>query len=200
MAPSRGNETVVIRGCLIGSYGSRAADLRFNRVTEATSDVSGKHLSTYLNDHLAGSVAALELIEHLAKNYPDTALETFLAELQADVAADQDVLRDLLHTFDAKESAVRKAGAWLAEKLGRAKFGLEKNEISGTGLLEALEGLALGITGKQLLWRALAAASEVMPQLRGPDYAQLEQRAIEQRDRVDEKRLAAAREAFKPSK
>ena len=168
-------------------------------MSEATADVSTKHLSTYLNDHLAGSVAALELIEHLAKNYPDTTLESFFAELHADISADQDVLRDLLRTFDAKESAVRKAGAWLAEKVGRAKFGLAKNDVSGTGLLEALEGLVMGITGKQLLWRALAAASDVMPQLRGLDYAQLEQRAIEQRDRIDQKRLAAAREAFKPS-
>jgi hypothetical protein len=164
-------------------------------VTEAKLDVA--QLSVYLNDHLAGSVAALELLEHVGKNYPDTGLEEFCAEMHAEISADQDVLRDLLHTFDEKESAVRKAGAWLAEKLGRVKLGLSENEVTGTGLLEALEGLTLGVTGKQLLWRALAAASESLPQLRGPDYAMLEQRAIEQRDRVDAKRLAAAREAFR---
>ena len=166
-------------------------------MSETTSAVSTQHLGTYLNDHLAGSVAALELIEHLAKNYPDTTLEGFFAELHTDISADQDVLRDLLRTFETSESAVRKAGAWLAEKVGRAKFGLEENDVSGTGLLEALEGLAMGITGKQLLWRALAAASEVVPQLSGLDYKHLEQRAVEQRDRVEQKRLAAAREAFK---
>ena len=166
-------------------------------MTEATSALNVDHLSTYLNDHLAGSVAALELIEHLADKYPDTTLESFFADLHADISADQDVLRDFLNTFGAKESSVRKAGAWLAEKVGRAKFGVAENDVSGTGLLEALEGLAMGITGKQLLWRALASASEVMPQLRGPDYVRLEQRAMEQRDRVDQKRLAAAREAFK---
>lgn len=156
-----------------------------------------EHLSTYLNDHLAGSVAALELIEHLAKNYPGSTLENFFAELHADISADQDVLRDLLHTFEAKESAIRKAGAWFAEKLGRAKLGLSEHEVSGTGLLEALEGLVLGITGKSLLWRSLASASETTPRLAGPDYAELERRALDQRDRVEEKRLAAAREAFR---
>ena len=64
-------------------------------------------------------------------------------------------------------------------------------------MLEALEGLALGITGTQLLWRALQSASDTTPQLRGLDYTHLEQRAREQRDRVEEKRLAAAREAFR---
>ncbi|CAN5739194.1 hypothetical protein BH20VER1_BH20VER1_06370 [soil metagenome] len=109
------------------------------------------------------------------------------------------VLRDLLHTFEAKESTVRKAGAWVAEKIGQVKFGLSENKVRGTGLLEALEGLVMGITGKQLLWRGLASASEVMPQLKGLDYPRLEERAREQRERVEEKRIAAAREAFKPT-
>lgn len=154
------------------------------------------HLSTYLNDHLAGSVAALELIECLAKKYEDAALAAFLGELYKEIAADQDVLRDLLHTFEKSESVARKASAWFAEKLGRAKLGAADLDPAGAGLLEAFEGLALGITGKSLLWRALAAVSNDLPQLRGPDYAALEHRALEQTDRVEEKRLAAARAAF----
>jgi hypothetical protein len=102
-----------------------------------------------------------------------------------------------LNTFGESESTVRKAGAWLVEKLGRVKLGLTENEVSGAGLLEALEGLVLGITGKGLLWRALSAASQTVPQLKGPNYAELEQRAVEQRNRVEEKRLAAARKAFR---
>jgi len=161
-----------------------------------TQNLSTTELSTYLNDHLAGSTAALELIEHLGKNYSDSTLELFFADLHAEISADQDVLRDLLHTFEVKESAVRKAGAWIAEKVGRAKFDLDESQAGGVGLLEALEGLVLGITGKGLLWRALSVASENMPQLRGPDYAELARRAVAQRNRVEEKRLAAARRAF----
>ncbi|CAN5500290.1 hypothetical protein BH18VER1_BH18VER1_07640 [soil metagenome] len=163
----------------------------------ANQDLHTKNLSIYLNDHLAGSLAALELIEHVASNYPDSHLETFLGELHAEVSADQDVLRDLLNTFEAQESTVRKAGAWLAEKLGEVKLGLTEHQVKGTGLLEALEGLALGITGKQLLWRALAAGAENVPALSGLDYSTLEKRAAAQRDAVEEKRLAAAREAFR---
>ena len=159
-------------------------------------DVSTEQLSTYLNDHLAGSVAALELIEHLGKQHANTELETFFADLHRDVSADQDVLRDLLHTFNAKESTMKKASAWVMEKLGRSKLELGDEDAGGVGLLQALEGLALGITGKQLLWRALAAAATAMPQLQGIDYARLEARAVEQRDRVEVKRLAAARQAF----
>lgn len=169
-------------------------------MTESDRD-KAELLHTYLNDHLAGSVAALELIEHLTKKFPGTEFEGFLADLYAHIEADQQVLRDLLNAFERSESSIRKAGAWIAEKFARPKFGIEEHDVSGSGvgLLEALEGLVLGITGKQLLWRALASASEVWPQLRGPNYSELERRAAEQRDRVEEKRVAAAREAFRIS-
>lgn len=148
-------------------------------------------LHTYLNDHLAGSVAALELIEHLTEKFPGTELEKFLADLYAEIEADQQVLRDLLQAFEKNESAIRKAGAWVAEKFGRAKFAIGANDVSGVGLVEALEALTLGITGKQLLWRALSVASEVWPALQLRVIG-----AAEQRDRVDVKRLQAARQAF----
>ena len=171
-------------------------DARIVFVTASDRD-NAELLHTYLNDHLAGSVAALELIEHLTKKFAGGELESFLADLYAHIEADQQVLRDLLSAFEQSESAIRKAGAWIAEKFARPKFGIEQDDVSGVGLLEALEGLVLGITGKQLLWRALATAAEVWPQLRGPDYADLERRAAEQRDRVEEKRIAAARAAFR---
>ena len=40
-----------------------------------------KNLNIYLNDHLAGSVAALELVEYLAEISSGTALEGFFKNL-----------------------------------------------------------------------------------------------------------------------
>jgi len=54
----------------------------------------------------------------------------------------------------------------------------------------------LGITGKQLLWRALSAALANSPLLRGVDLQQLEERAINQIERVEAKRLETAREVL----
>ncbi len=154
-------------------------------------------LDTYLNDHLAGSVTALEMIEHLAKTCPDPQLQRFFTDLHIEITADQQVLQDLLQALDMHEGAIRKAGAWVIEKVGRAKLGYEKDEGGGVEFLQALEALLLGITGKKLLWRSLAAASDEMLQLRGPNYAELETRAITQRDLVEAKRLVAARAAFR---
>jgi hypothetical protein len=47
--------------------------------------------------------------------------------------------------------------------------------------LEIWEALSLGIEGKRLLWRSLAARAEATPDLQGTDYGLLQQRADEQR-------------------
>jgi hypothetical protein len=154
-------------------------------------------LSSYLNDHLAGSVGALELLDRLIDTYKGKPLERFFRDLRNEIAADQETLKGLIARLGGKESAVRKAGAWIVEKLSRAKIQLSETREGELGLFLALEGLALGINGKRSLWRALATASEAAPHLRGPDYAALEKRAVEQHDRVEAKRLEVAREVFK---
>lgn len=155
-----------------------------------------KKLATYLNDHLAGSVVAIELLDHLAKEFDGQRLEKFFSEIRDDVGADQDVLRGLMEKLNIEESSLHKAGAWIMEKFGQAKLDVAGNEAGGLGLLQALEGLALGITGKQLLWRSLATAARNSTKLQGTDFARLEQRAKEQFERVEAERLKAASEAF----
>jgi hypothetical protein len=154
-----------------------------------------KELASYLKDHLAGATAAVELLEDLSASHRDEPIGKFFEELKGEVASDQEVLRKLLQRF-SRESAIRKAGAWIAEKLTRVKIRLAGDKAGELGLVEALEILVLGITGKQLLWRALSASLGDSPLLRGIDLAQLEQRAIDQSERVEAHRLEAARKAF----
>jgi len=153
-----------------------------------------KELAAYLNDHLAGSVVAIELLDHLAKEFDGQRLGTFFREIRDDVQTDQNVLHGLIKKLDIEESSLRKAGAWIVEKFGQTKLDVSGNESGGLGLLQALEGLALGITGKQLLWRSLATASN--SKLQGTDFARLEQRAKEQFERIETERLKAASEAL----
>lgn len=154
------------------------------------------NLVTYLNDHLAGSVGALELLDRLIENYEGKPLERFFKNLRGDIQEDQKKLEELIHKLGEEESAVRKAGAWILEKLSRAKIRLTESEEGDVGLFLALEALALGITGKRALWRALASASEVVPSLSRLNYAELETRAVEQGDRVEAQRIEFARTVF----
>jgi hypothetical protein len=158
--------------------------------------MADEHLATYLNDHLAGSTAAIELMEELEESHRGTELARKIAQLRADVEADRRELQGLIDRLNVSESAPRKAAAWLAGKFAELKLRMDDSAQGPLRLFESLEVLSLGIEGKLLLWRALAAAAEVSPKLRGMDYDRLAERANEQRVRVEPMRLEAARAAL----
>jgi hypothetical protein len=143
--------------------------------------MSSSSLTTYLNDHLAGSVAALELLEHLARLHRGTEREKLFQDLRSEVEADQKVLQQILEQVGGKESRVRKAAAWLTEKIGEAKLKLDD---AGEGELRVLE--------------ALAVTKDRMPQLRNLDFDRLQRRAIQQHEQVETQRINVARVALVP--
>jgi hypothetical protein len=150
-----------------------------------------KELDSYLNDHLAGSVGALELIGHCAHLYEGRSLGLFFAEMKAQVGADQDTLRNLMRRLGIEESKARQAGAWAGEKLGRALLTLAGNKADGVGLLLVLEGLVMGVAAKTLLWRALSAAN--LPKLADLDFEELQRRAERQIKRIQAEQTRSAR-------
>jgi hypothetical protein len=160
--------------------------------------MSSRSLTTYLNDHLAGSVAALELLEHLAGLYRGTEREKLLQGLRGEIEQDQKVLQQVLDQVGGKESRVRKAAAWLTEKIGEAKLKLDDPGDGELRVLEALESVGLGIQGKLALWRALAATADRLPQLENVDFDRLQRRAAQQYERVETQRIEVARIALVP--
>ena len=100
----------------------------------------------------------------------------------------------VLRSLRIEESDVRKAGAWVAEKAGRARLMIAGDEPGSLGLVLTLEGLIMGVTGKKLMWRALAAAS--LPQLNGYNFEELQRRAEQQIERIEAERIRAVLEAF----
>jgi hypothetical protein len=158
--------------------------------------MGNEHIATYLNDHLAGSVIALELLDHLIATYSEADLTAFFRQLRADIAADRDELQGLMKHLDIGESRTRKASAWLAEKMTELKLRLDDPKAGALRLFESLEALSLGIEGKRSLWIALTAAAEKTPLLRILDYERLKRRAQEQRDGVEKLRIETASEAL----
>ena len=58
-----------------------------------------KELDSYLNDHLAGSVGALELTAHWTQLHRGKPLGIFFSQIDAEIRADQNVLRNLCSVF-----------------------------------------------------------------------------------------------------
>ena len=81
-----------------------------------------KALASYLNDHIAGAVAALELLADLIETHKGQPLQEFFVDLRRDIEADANVLRKLIGTMPAKESVLRKTVAWIAEKFASLKL------------------------------------------------------------------------------
>jgi hypothetical protein len=87
---------------------------------------SNEQLGTYLNDHLAGAGAGVELAEKLDANYQGTPFGTAVAAVAGEIKADRDTLQALMERLGIEG----KLALWQALKgidgldteLGRADF------------------------------------------------------------------------------
>ncbi|TDU69242.1 hypothetical protein EI77_02890 [Prosthecobacter fusiformis] len=149
--------------------------------------VNTNNLTTYLKDHLAGSVAAIELLDHLITLYAGRPEADQMKGLKSEVAGDQELLKSLLDRYETHENLLKKAGAWIAEKGLQIKV---KSSEGDLGLLISLEVLVLGIEGKLRLWRSLQGLDT------GLDLPHLQSAAHRQIHQVEVLRLEAAEKAF----
>ncbi len=152
-------------------------------------------LQTYLQDHLAGALHAIELLKSMRDHFAGEPLGSFASQILAEVEPDRDVLARLTESAGGTPGGVKEWGAWLAEKVSRVK--LTQGSADDLGTFEALEFLVLGIDGKRALWRVLAVVASFDLRLRGIDFAELIARAESQHERVEEQRLACAQLVFR---
>jgi hypothetical protein len=157
-----------------------------------------ERLETYLNDHLAGSLAGIRLARRCLSREQGTSsdFERFLSTLVEDIDADRVVLQQVMERVGARHNELKKGGALVVETLARVRHSMP---LIGAGseqveTFEELELLSLGIEGKRLLWSALRLLAD--ERLTSFDLADLEERARRQRDGLEKLRLAAAVNAF----
>jgi hypothetical protein len=151
-------------------------------------------LKTYLQDHHAGATAGLELARRTAGANEDTPYGDELRLIADEIAEDREVLEQVMGRLDVKPNKLKDAGGWTAEKLGRLKPNNRLLSYSPLSRVIEIEGLVVGVTGKQALWEALQEA--VGESLDGISFTALSERAADQRHRLDGLRRKAASEAF----
>jgi hypothetical protein len=135
----------------------------------------GDGLSTYLNDHLAGATAGVNLARRVA------------GDLAGDIEEDREALLDVMQRLAVGQDRLRVAAGWGAEKALR---------YAPLSRLEELEALSLGVEGKLALWRTLRHTYGDDPRLAGVDFDELAGRAQSQRRRLERRRLSAAEDAL----
>ena len=155
-----------------------------------------KFLRIYLQDHLAGSTAGVELARRTRGANEGTEYGPPLAKIADEIEADRRALQGLMEDFGFGGDPMKNAGAWAVEKLGRLKLNGSLTGYSPLSRMEELEGLLTGITGKKALWTALLQVAADEPRLDAARLERLRDRAEAQREAVEGLREKAARETF----
>lgn len=153
-----------------------------------------KLLAIYLQDHLAGSTAGLELFRRAAGAHKGTPLGDDLAALTLEVTSDQQALVDLMAMLGVDADRLKTAVAWVGEKVGRLKLNgalLQRSPL--TDVVE-LEALCLAVAGKAAGWRLLKALAGAEPRLAQVDLDDLLRRADDQSTRLESLRITVAQD------
>lgn len=153
---------------------------------------SSDALDTYLNDHLAGANAGVDLARRLESEGQGTAAAPYLAGLADDIEADRTTLQDLMDYLGVEAHSIKHAAGWAAEKLGRLKMNRTVAGSQELALLLMMEALSAGVEGKRNLWQALKVVATVDPAFDGIDLDTLLKRAADQSSRLEEARVAVA--------
>jgi len=145
-------------------------------------------IEVYLNDHLAGATAGVNLVEQAADRHRSDELGEFFAPLAADIKTDHAKLVALIESMNVTKSALKSALAEVGSKLAAPKFTAEGAGNKHLGDFITLETLSIGVEGKRCMWVALRTVASAYPELQALDLDELESRAQDQRNRLEGKR------------
>jgi hypothetical protein len=158
-----------------------------------------KLLRIYLQDHLAGSTAGLELARRARAENEGTPYGEPLAKLADDVEADRRTLESLMDDLGFGADRAKNLALWAAEKAGRLKLNGQLRGYSPLSRQVELEGLITLVNGKLSMWRTLRDAVDSVPELDAGRLDRLIERAERQIETLHDLRSRAGREAFAES-
>ena len=156
-------------------------------------------LGIYLNDHLAGATAGLELARRVAGAGQLPADTETLQRLAAEIAEDRAALLGMMRALGVPARSYKVWAAWAGEKAGRLKPNGRLRTRSPLSSLLELEIMLLGVHGKAAGWRTLRILAATDPRLDEGRLDDLSARAAGQAELIEELRARAATYALASS-
>jgi hypothetical protein len=157
----------------------------------------GKHLTTYLSDHAAASVAMIELAKRSRENNKGTELGDYLGRIVPVLEKERRALERMIEEMDSSDSTIKNIAAWAAEKLGRLKLNDAFLGYSQLSRVVELEGLLAAAEVTIVMWKALKAHAAENPGFSGYDIDGFMDETERMKGKLEEYHLSAARLAFK---
>jgi hypothetical protein len=149
-----------------------------------------RHLSIYLNDHLAGATGGVGRARAARDANEGTEFAEPLAAVCREIEEDRSSLESLMDDLGIGRSRIKTTLGGLGERAGRLKPNGRLRGYSPLGRVIDLEVLFIGITGKLRLWTLLG---DLLDGETSRDLAALARRAEDQRARVGQLQERAAR-------
>ena len=153
-------------------------------------------LRIYLNDHLAGSTAGIELARRCQRENKEILVGVRLARLLPELEAERAALLDYLGRVGGRVDRFKRGAAWMAEKVARLKLNGNLIGYSDLSRVEELEALLLGVRARLGLWEVLDELTRGDPRFSDVDWEALEAQSQRHVETLTEERMRAARQAF----
>jgi hypothetical protein len=150
-------------------------------------------LDVYLNDHLSGATAGVNLAQLPAEEHRQDDHGPFFGEIASEIKQDFDTLEQLMEAMGTDKSAGKAALAEVGSKVMATKFTGEDDQLNA---FVTLETLSIGVEGKICMWKALQRVEDAYPALESLDIDELLARAQSQRERIETRRLEIATQAL----
>lgn len=155
-------------------------------------------LATYLNDHLSGALAAIDLADKAAAQNQGNRFGVFLSELHKEIDDDRVTLESIMERLGVEKGGAKAMAGRVAEKVSRLRL---HEKITGdpdlSRVLE-LETLIMGVNAKLRLWHSLQASIGSDARLAGVDLGALVRRAHDQLAGLDDHHRESAALALRP--
>ncbi len=117
-------------------------------------------LGIYLNDHLAGATAAVELAHRAAAAGRHTNDGEPFEQFAAQAAEEREALLEMMTALGVPVRHYKVYAARVGERAARLKLTGHLVRRSALSMLEEVEVLQMGVVGKTAAWRTLRALAE----------------------------------------
>ena len=147
-------------------------------------------ITTYLQDHHAGSAAGVNAFRRVAAGHSEPEVREAVGRIAEAVAQDQASLEELMASLGVKPAPLKDLPARAAEKAARLKPNERLQSRSPLSDIEELEGLVAAVHAKGLGWRLLLEAPD--DRLDKDMLRELSRRAREQEEALEQLLLGEA--------
>ncbi|WP_413811701.1 hypothetical protein [Streptomyces sp. OE57] len=169
-------------------------------MSEPRTSTSPRMPGIYLDDHLAGATAGMQLARRTAREHRESPFGGGLEDVAAQIVEDREALLTVMADLEVPVRRYKVCGGRPGEKAGRLKANGRPRRRSGLSTVLELESLRIGVEGRALVWHALPAAAGEEPRLAPDRLTELLNRARRQRVTLKSPHEAAAATMFSPGR